>query len=181
MLLVSGSKAILPAVNLVLAPTPMMQVAGFTANGPGESKSGSTRHSPPESPVHKCRTGALVAGLIAVPVRICTPYGKVSPTTMVVFVVVAVVWPAAPLTASSEKITRINIELQGARPSNRTLNGIISGVVVARVKLLITLGTTFPPEGFIRRKNTSTDHCVEGRRKRRWSAKAVCGVEFVQK
>lgn len=118
-----------------------------------------------------------MAELVAVPVSTCTPYGKVNPTTIVVFVVVAVVWPAAPLTASSKKIARINIELQGACPSNRKFNGITPAVAVTRVKLLIALGITFPRK-VLSVARTRLQIIVEGRRKGRWSAKVVCGIEL---
>ena len=96
---------------------------------------------------------------------------------MPISVVVVVTCAAAPPGAASRaKIARINIALRGARPSNGKLNGITPCVVVTRVKLLIGLGITFPPEGFIHHTKTFTD--VDIGRRKGGGAPRPCGVEL---
>lgn len=73
--LVAGSKAILPPVTLVELRG---QLLLSIANGPGESRSGSTRQMPAvPSATHKCRTGWLVSGLIALPYSTIPPLAAV--------------------------------------------------------------------------------------------------------
>lgn len=54
------------------------QLLLLIANGPAESRSGSTRQMPAvPSATHKCRTGWLVSGLIAVPYSTIPPLAAV--------------------------------------------------------------------------------------------------------
>src|ERR1043166_747523 len=73
--LFAGSKAMLPPVTLVELRG---QLLLLIANGPGESRSGSTRQMPAvPSATHKCRTGWLVSGLAAVPYSTIPPLAPV--------------------------------------------------------------------------------------------------------